>query len=219
MNFPDKVLVCIYTCKKDEGSLNKLINSDWFKSFALIPNFKFIKVYADKSIDNDFVLDGDDLTVKTEEDYLNLSTKTFLMIKHCYENFDFDFLVKIDSSIIEDNHLSVSSVFSFENFKNKFKESFFSKPYNGYAKIEGNTLESFRNWASSKSIFVLPEPLFEEIGFSRWPESYWSGKSYSISRELIPLVIENESLFYKFKNLMGACEDFCIGTVLRDYIK
>jgi hypothetical protein len=218
MDFPRKVLVCIYTCKKDEDSLNKLLDSDWFKSISSISNFKFIKVYADESIDKDFILDEDSLILKTEEDYLNLSVKTFLMIKHCYENFEFDFLLKIDSSIIEDNHFSVSPVFSFENFKNKFKESFFSKPYNGYAKIEGNSLESFKNWASLKSVFVLPEPLFEEIGFDKWPNSYWSGKSYSISRELIPLVLESESLFYKFKNLMGGCEDFCIGMILRDHM-
>ena len=84
MDFPRKVLVCIYTCKKDEDSLNKLLDSDWFKSISSISNFKFIKVYADESIDKDFILDEDSLILKTEEDYLNLSVKTFLMIKHCY---------------------------------------------------------------------------------------------------------------------------------------
>jgi hypothetical protein len=213
-----KILICIYTCKRDAESVAELKDTDWFKDVSSKDNFEIIEVLADPSIKEEYAFKNNILTLKTEESYDNLCIKTYKMIDACSKLFNFDYLLKIDSSIIKNNHISVSPAFSFYNFENKFKENFFSKPYNGYVKIEGNSLESFRNWASSKSLFVLPEALFSEVGFDKWPKSYWGGKCYSVSKELIPLVVQNESLFYKFKNLMGGCEDFCIGMILRDYM-
>jgi len=211
-----KILICIYTCKKDRDLMLELKSSEWYKSCEKNPNIQFIDVYADESPNESFMANDHELIVKTQESYDNLCIKTYEMIKSCLSFFDFDILIKLDASIINDKHVSVSSVFSFNNFINSFENGFFLREeYGGYAKIEGNSIGSFRNWASSQGLFVLPEALFSEIGQDKWPSWYWSGKCYSLSRDLCEKVVSYPDVFEKFKNLMGGCEDFCVACSLK----
>ena len=80
---------------------------------------KALDVYADESPNESFMANDHELIVKTQESYDNLCIKTYEMIKSCLSFFDFDILIKLDASIINDKHVSVSSVFSFNNFRSK----------------------------------------------------------------------------------------------------
>jgi hypothetical protein len=179
-------------------------------------NFKFIDVYASEEIEFDYLLNGSTLTEKTKESYDNLSVKTIQMIKSCKDLFNFYFLIKIDSSIISDNSSNIHDMFSFKNFTSKFNDKFLSEDYNGYVPIVGNSIESFKAWARSKNLTVMPELIFGSIGFDNWPSKYWGGKCYILSNASIDKLIKNEDLFHVFKDHMGACEDFCVGTILKD---
>ena len=211
-----RILVCIYTCEQDSENLFLLKNTDWYKSYSSMSNFKFISVYASEDIESDYLLSGSKLTVKTKESYDNLSVKTIQMIKSCKELFNFDFLIKIDSSIISKASSEIHDVFSFNNFLSKFNDDFLEQDYNGYVPIIGNTIESFKGWARSKNLTVMPELIFGSLGYENWPSKYWGGKCYILSNNSVDKLIKNEDLFHVFKDHMGACEDFCVGTILKD---
>jgi hypothetical protein len=211
-----RILACIYTCEGDKQNLSLLKQTDWYKTYSSMSNFKFIDVYASEGIECDYLLKGSMLTVKTKESYDNLSVKTIQMIKSCRELFDFDFLIKIDSSIISDASSKVHDIFSFENFVSQFDDKFLSEDYNGYVPIMGNTIDSFKGWARSKNLTVMPELIFGSLGYDNWPSRYWGGKCYILSNTSIDKLIKNEDLFHVFKDHMGACEDFCVGTILKD---
>ena len=211
-----KILICIYTCKKDRDLMLELKSSEWYRNCQNNANVQFVDVYADESPNESFMANDNELIVKTQESYDNLCMKTYEMIKSCASLFDFDILIKLDASIISNKHVSVSPIFSFENFVNWFAAgSFLKNDYDGYCKIEGNCIESFRNWASNQGLFVLPEALFSDIGNDKWPDWYWGGKCYSLSRNSCEKILPYLNLFEKFKNLMGGCEDFCIACALK----
>lgn len=205
-----KILVCIYTCEKDRSSLEKLKSTDWYKDISSRNNFQTIDVFADESINAECKLKNNTLTVKTEESYDNLCIKTYKMIQACDQLFEFDYLLKIDSTIIENTHKDISFLFSFEYFLKKFYSDGVIGEYNGLTPITNNTIGSFRNWANSKSLFVLPEVIISEHGEKSWPKNYWGGKCYCLSKRNIFKILSKKSIFLQFKNLMGGCEDMCI---------
>tara|TARA_B100000035_G_scaffold106874_1_gene90641 strand:+ start:790 stop:1446 length:657 start_codon:yes stop_codon:yes gene_type:complete len=207
-----KILVCIYTCEKDRSSLEKLKSTNWYKDISSRNNFQAIDVFADESINEEYQLKNNTLTVKTQESYDNLCIKTYKMIQACNQLFEFDYLLKIDSNIIENRHNKTSMLFSFEYFLEKFYNSGVIGEYNGLTPIAGNTIESFRNWANSKSLFVMPEVILSELGGNCWPKSYWAGGCYCLGKNSILKILQRKDLFDKFKNLMGGCEDMAIAT-------
>lgn len=209
-----KILVCIYTCEKDRSSLEKLKSTNWYKDISSRNNFQTIDVFANESINAEYELKNNTLTVKTQESYDNLCIKTYKMIQACNQLFEFDYLLKIDSNIIENRHNKTSMLFSFEYFLEKFYNSGVIGEYNGLTPITGNTIESFRKWANSKSLFVMPEVIVSELGNNRWPKSYWAGGCYCLGKNSILKILQQKNLFSKFKNLMGGCEDMAIATCI-----
>jgi len=209
-----KILACIYTCEKDRSSLDKLKRTDWYKDISIRNNFQTIDVFADESIDKEFQLNDNVLTVKTQESYDNLCIKTYKMIQACDQLFEFDYLLKIDSNIIENRHNKTSMLFSFEYFLEKFYNSGVIGEYNGLTPITGNTIGSFRSWANSKNLFVMPEAIISELGDDRWPKSYWAGGCYCLGKNSISKILQQKCLFDKFKNLMGGCEDMAVATCI-----
>lgn len=208
-----KILICINSCERDHGSVQKLKNSNWYKDCAERSNIDFIFYYADPMIGCDFIHNTKELElkIKTEESYNNLSTKTIKMISSCLEISDFDFILKIDCRIIENLHNHTSSLFSFENFTKCFYNESMFKDYGGFTPIIGTTITGFRDWASSKSMFVLPE-VFESIHCPHGlPKHYWAGGGYCLSRSNAEKVASQKELFEDCKNLMGGCEDICVG--------
>ena len=138
-----KILVCIYTCKKDLDSVSALKNTVWFKDISSRDNFKCIQVLADESISYEYILENETLTLKTEEPYTNLCIKSFKMIKACKELFEFDFLLKVDGNIIKNRYKKTSTLFSFEYFSEKFYSDGVIGEYIGLTPIIGNTIQQF----------------------------------------------------------------------------
>lgn len=209
-----KILICLYSCKKDAASLEKLKDTDWYKDVSSLENFTIIDVFADPVIDNEFELKGDLLTLKTEESYDNLCMKTYQMIEVCAKVFDFNYLLKIDANIIENRHNTTSMLFSFDYFLQKFYNEGVIGEYNGLTPIMNNTVDQFRSWASSKNLFVMPEVLISDIGESKWATNYWAGGCYCLGKNSISKILNQKDLFVKFKNLMAGCEDMAIAIAL-----
>ena len=215
INDNNTILFCLYTCEADEPSLHKLKETDWYKELSTKSNTKFIEIYADPDISSRYILCGNRLTVKTEESYDNLCIKTYKMIEACSREITFDYLVKLDCNIIENRHNKTSNLFSFEYFIEKFNDPGIIGEYNGLTPIKNNTVSTFRNWASMKKIFVMPEALISDIGEDKWPTEYWAGGCYCLGKKSVAKILKQKELFYKFKRLMGACEDMAIAAALR----
>ena len=209
-----KILICIYTCKRDAESVAELKDTDWFKDVSSRDNFEIIEVLADPSIKEEYAFKNNILTLKTEESYDNLCIKTYKMIDACSKLFNFDYLLKIDSNIIKNRHNKTSMLFSFEYFLKKFYNEGIIGEYNGLTPVQGNTIQQFRNWASMKKLFVMPEALISEIGESKWVMEYWAGGCYCLGQESVKKIASQKKMFHRFKNLMGGCEDMAIGTAL-----
>ena len=209
-----KILICIYTCKRDAESVAELKDTDWFKDVSSRDNFEIIEVLADPSIKQEYAFKNNILTLKTKESYDNLCLKTYKMIDACSKLFNFDYLLKIDSNIIKNRHNTTSMLFSFEYFLKKFYDEGVVGEYNGLTPIQGNTVDQFRNWASSKKLFVMPEVLISDIGESKWATNYWAGGCYCLGKNSISEILNQKDLFVKFKNLMAGCEDMAIASAL-----
>jgi hypothetical protein len=212
----NKILYCLYTCDRDRHNLSTLKSTDWYKSTKDHPEtVEILDVYADPSIGGPYTCAGNTLTVNTEESYDNLCIKTYKMLKSCYDLFIFDYLVKIDANIIANNHNRTSHLFSFEYFLEKLQKEGIIGEYNGLTPIKPNTISTFRNWASMKKIFVMPEALISDIGEGKWPKQYWAGGCYCLGKKSVEKVLKQKDLFDKFKNLMGGCEDMAVACALK----
>ena len=210
----NNILICINTCDRDKDSLSRLKDSDWYRYCQECSNIKIITYSAKKledGIDFNYIDSIRHMFLNTVESYDNLSIKTFKMLSACNLSFSFDFLLKVDCRIIDNLHNNTSDLFSFENFlKAFFNETLFAD-YGGFTPIIGTTNNSFRQWASSKKLFVLPEIFLNEIGINSLPSNYWAGGAYCLSSQCVEKIIKQTKLFESCKNLMGGCEDLCVG--------
>ena len=98
-----KKLICIYTCIKDQPRLKKLKETDWYRQVTTDDECTVIEVYADPSISEEYIYtEGENvLIVRAEEVYNKLSIKTYSMIKACVNLMEFDYLVKVDATVID----------------------------------------------------------------------------------------------------------------------
>lgn len=208
------ILICINSCERDLKSVEKIKESDWYKHCNSKENIRVVFYYADPSLGKDdfhYETNTEILKLNTEESYDNLSIKTFKMLSCCSTIFHFDFLLKIDCRIIDNLHNHTSPLFSFENFKKCFYDESMFDDYGGFTPIIGSTVEGFRNWASSKKLFVLPEIFISNYSLDGLPDHYWAGGGYCLSKKYVSKVIKQKDLFEDCKNLMGGCEDMCVG--------
>ena len=206
----NKILVCIYTCENDIEHLNKLKDTDWYKKYSEYKNIQFIDVYADHEIEEPYCYRNNELTVKTEEAYDNLSIKTYKMISSCVDLFNFDYLIKVDSAIIKDSYSYIDHRFSFTYFSERFKSGEIIKNYGGCCPILGTTVDSLGVWAKSKEMEVSPSIFLMSLGVDP-PEHYWAGSCYCLSRANCQKVLEQEDVFIKAKDYMAGIEDISIG--------
>ena len=205
-----KILICIYTCENDVDSLNELKETEWYKKYSQYNNITIIDVYADENINQEYNYKNNELTVKTEESYTNLSIKTYKMIETCINIFDFNFLIKLDSAIIQNKYNHINSKFSFEYFVKSFKSGKILKDYGGCCPILATSIDSLNHWSNSKGLESSPSLFLMSIG-RELPQHYWAGSSYCLSRKNCLKVIKNEDVFSKAKDYMCGIEDLSIG--------
>jgi hypothetical protein len=205
-----KILICIYTCEKDIESLNKLKDTDWYKKYSEYKNIQFIDVYADHEIKEPYCYRNNELTVKTEEAYDNLSIKTYKMISSCVDLFNFDYLIKVDSAIIKDVYGKHDYRFSLDHFLKTFNSGKIISDYGGCCPILGTTPDALESWAMNKGMESSPS-LFLMTLSREPPEHYWAGSCYCLSKDNCKKIINQEDIFEKAKDYMCGIEDLSIG--------
>jgi hypothetical protein len=205
-----KILICIYTCEQDIESLNKLKQTQWYKKYSNYKNIKIIDVYADENINDIYNYNNNELTVKTEEAYRNLSIKTYRMISACVDLFEFDYLIKVDSAIIKDIYRANDHRFSFDYFVKKFSSAKIISEYGGCCPILGTTSDLLESWATKKGMESSPSLFFMTLGREP-PQHYWAGSCYCLSKDNCEKILNQEYIFEKAKDYMCGIEDLSVG--------
>lgn len=187
-----KKLVCVYTHIEDLNNANKLIKHIEDTVDLIKCNVTIIRVIAGSDKDK-FVKDT--LFLKCKESYDKLSIKTYHMIRMCYVHRNFDYLIKIDSSIVnydeKKNRGYSKKVRSFYYDLNRISFLLSSdfkfrlnKDYGGLHITPAGDKEGYMKWANSKNINIDYDKVF---GSKNPPEKY-TGKCYYVSKELCELI-------------------------------
>jgi len=211
-NSSQKNLICIYTCHKNAKSLALLKETNWYKTTIANKNNTVYSVYADLSIDKEYILNKENntLVVKAEENYAKLSLKTYQMIKACVEFQNFDYLIKVDSTVIDEAR------FSFKYFEEKYYSENFYKEYGGIKHWSPPpTISGIARWAKEKGIDTQPHNIYatdQEV------PSYYDGKCYVVDFEFCKYISENGEVTAKLlAQHMAGAEDHLIAIMHKKY--
>jgi len=213
-----KKLICVYTCQRDVEFLNKLKQTDWYKEATADKNNTVFSVYADPTIGEEYIIDkqNNTLIVKAEEEYSKLSLKTYQMIKACVDFEEFDYLIKVDSTIVDDLTMN-SRGMRFETFLNKYYSRSLYEDYDGPWFLSV-TNKNIINWFKMQGIsHTNPYKVFksdEDI------PSFYSGKSYIVGYEFCKYISKNgKPLAELMVEHVGGAEDLTIATLYEEYKK
>jgi len=203
-------IICIYTCSDHEKYNIKIRNTDWYKKIKKNNKFKVLFVYANNSINKKFHLRNDKLILKTKEDYLNLSVKTFYMIKYCSNIFNFKYFIKIDASLID--YKSKNKSLSFDKFLNWFEKKDWVSSYAGIFKNRNVKIESLYGWKSRKNIKEVQN--IYKLYPRNYLFNYYSGKAYSLSYSNCKKFLNIKDAI-NYKNYMYGIEDIMVSEIIK----
>jgi hypothetical protein len=148
------------------------------------------------------------LFLNVKEEYSKLSIKTYKMIEFFNKYYQFDYLLKIDASIIDRD--SRIRQYTFDNFENNYNNKLFIRDYDGILNVENHSFRYIRQWAQSKNMKANPEKIF---GNEKIPD-FWGGNAYVLSKKACDIISRNEKNFIDFEKHMCGCEDLCVGLTL-----
>ena len=212
-----KKLICIYTCIKDQPRLKKLKETDWYRQVTTDDECTVIEVYADPSISEEYIYtEGENvLIVRAEEVYNKLSIKTYSMIKACVSLMEFDYLVKVDATLIDYIHPHPDMNFNY--FKEMYNKPEFCQEYNGIVLWEGVSAASHYAWTQRKRIpNINLNTLYELMG--KEYISFYSGKCYVIDNNVCKYIAKHgETTAYVFAQHIGGNEDLMVNKLYKSY--
>tara|TARA_B100000282_G_scaffold123669_1_gene88189 strand:+ start:1950 stop:2819 length:870 start_codon:yes stop_codon:yes gene_type:complete len=209
-----KTLICIYTCEKNKNSLFKFKQTRFYNEIKKSDKFKIIEVYADGKKTH---YDNNKLILDCEENYSQLSIKSFKMIFECVEKFSFDKLIKIDCNIFE--YKTNEYGFPYEILNNllcetEIKNLVFSENKNDYfgSMLSFSQSEnSLKKWANVKNL---------KVSCLKWQHRvlFFTGKCYCLSRNFCEYIKNNgkQDSEYFAKNY-GGVEDLYVGYMYSKY--
>ncbi len=197
-----KYLVCVYTCDREpyRTYLRELCSKDWFKKLKQDPEVSIYYVYADASC-TESRIDGGRLTLAVQEEYSRLAAKTYEMIRYLVARGEFDYLIKVDDSV-------VTQYFG-RLLQNLDVRKMCNGDYGGAELMKSNQ-RSFEEFSRIKKLTnVLPTPYMQGI--------FFKGKFYFLSKRACQVVSERgESLLPVFLERVGGAEDIFVAKVLEE---
>lgn len=220
-----KKLVCVYTDEFDTENCDTLI--DYLNNNINLAenNISIIKVRAGHKRD-EFV--GDTLFLNCKESYDSLSVKTYEMIRMCTQHRDFDFLIKVDSSIVgygnrENVGYSKRVRSFFYNLKrikflleNDFKFREFCDYGGLHRTLSGGSKSGYDKWAEQKNVGMDYDKGFGE----ETPPPKYTGKLYFMSRKLCnQIVCTGYKTSRDHVKYLGGSEDTLVARIYGRYYK
>jgi hypothetical protein len=174
----DKI-ICINTCTHDSVYLEKLKQTPLYAKLKSNEAYKVIEVWG--GFENTELV-GDVLQIGCDESYMNLPTKMFEMFKFIYDNFDFSYIFKTDSTIMADTTQAK------EHSLDKVSDYFDLPPKGHYVGLCNKHVKRFQlnHWAREKGINV--DTCIIGRGHTL---RFYHGKLYGVSREFTKYIAEN----------------------------
>lgn len=214
-----ELLVCIYTCRKQADLLTEFYSTEFGDYLKGLSNTLILEIYADPEIPES-MHDNNELILKTEEEYKNLSVKSYLMIDYCVSRFQFKHLLKVDVTIVlprldlesESSHAEISP-HQLVNFLSQ-RESF--GDYEGIKLLTGAGRKGAENWANKKGGSIDYQRVFGEENMP----PYYTGKCYALSNRFASYISQHGSSMARAHAhyLMGS-EDVMIGRLHEKFKK
>lgn len=213
-----KKLVCIYTHLSDFENSNILENYIKKNCDLEKNNITILKVIAGQR-KNEFVKNI--LHLSCTESYDSLSIKTYEMIRMCTTYKNFDFLIKIDSSIV--NYANCKNAgyskrvrnfyYDLKRIKFLLNNDFNFRLYNDYGGLhltKGGTKQGYNNWANFKKVKINYDKIFS----NECPPIKYTGKLYFLSKHLCKEVMQlGEQMAIDHKNYLAGSEDTLVSRI------
>ncbi|MDD5469435.1 MAG: hypothetical protein PHO92_01400 [Candidatus Peribacteraceae bacterium] len=197
-----KYLVCVYTCDREpyRTYLQELCSQDWFKKLKQDPDVSIYYVYADASC-TESRIDGGRLTLAVQEEYSRLAAKTYEMIRYLVVREEFDYLIKVDDSV-------VTQYFG-RLLQNLDIRKMCNGDYGGAELMKANQRVFVKFGRAKKLRNVLPTPYMQGI--------FFKGKFYFLSKRACEILAgKGKSLLPVFLERVGGAEDAFVGKVLEE---
>lgn len=161
------------------------------------PAVEIVEVFADPTVEKASLVDGK-LFLPVEDDYALLSDKTYAMMRFFSERGGFDYLVKIDDSIVDNPQVHA--------LRRRGLLRVCKGDYHGIRTFISSPL-TLKIWAKMHRITVSEN---FPLGFP-----YYSGKCYACSaRACETVVVKGKDALRRFTNDFGGVEDAFVGYVL-----
>jgi len=212
-------LVCIYTCEKHQDLLKAFYGSVIGAYLRELPNAKILEVYANPNISQSSHM-GNELFLRTVEEYEALSLKTQKMMDYCVQHFDFKRLLKIDVTTVTTRFDSPEyegrKALDLEKLLIFLKTSPIEKDYDGFILHARVSRKNAENWARKKGGVIDFEKLFGDVLMP----PYYTGKCYAISHRFAQFISDNgrDMAEHHVQHLMGS-EDVMIGRLYEQFKK
>ena len=215
-----KKLICLYTCEKDRKTLEEFKKTPLYTRMSNDSSMKVIEVHAGAT---ETKLEDGKLYLSCKESYDELSVKTYEMIKYCVSNFDFEHLVKIDSSTFgydaRRNECLGDKTIQFlyslgEIEKVLFSTGWFNKhgDYGGAVLQPRGDRRGVESWARNRGLTVSYDKEFQ----SRSP-AYYTGKFYFLTKEMCQYIANTgEELAVRHVKNLGGAEDMYVGRMIAE---
>ena len=184
-----------------------------------LPDAKLVEVYADPGISSS-TLSKNELFLPVEEKYGALSLKTHKMMDFCVNNFEFQYLLKIDVTTIMThfdgaeyegrNPIDLDELLLF------LKKLPCDEDYNGFSLHRHATRNGAESWAAKKGKLISYEKIF---GDNNMPP-FFSGKCYIVSHRFARFVSENgQEMAQEHEKYFLGAEDLMIGRMYAKFQK
>ena len=207
-------LVCVYTDTTQSDNLLRLKETDLYARLENDRNTQIVEVYAGYDVNS---VEPGRMCLSAVESYDRLSQKTYEMIRHSVESFEFDYLIKMDVTLTYEkidglhwrNYFTLDMVDEFVQ-----RESY--KEYDGIY-FQEITQRAFLSWASDKSLNV---DFQAEFGFEHIYPNCYCGKCYCISKDFAKFISDvGKNIADRYVKNLAGCEDMFIGKCFQKYSK
>lgn len=205
------LLVCVYTCAAHASFLESFSTSSVARYLRDRPKTHILPVFADVAISQpEFT--GGRLVVQAEEAYEKLSLKTYGMIAACCDLFAFDWLLKIDVSVVRrdfsEPEFADRKPIDLDDLVAYLEQAPNNVDYDGYTLLQRPEREGALNWARKKGKAINYERIFGGGPMC----SFYSGKCYFMSRRFAEFVRrEGEAIAREQAEHFLGAEDVMIG--------
>lgn len=199
-----KCILCVYTCDREPyiSYRERLVRSAWMQDALRDPQISVFFVRADPTL-TEPQLRGQDLTLPCDERYDALAQKTLAMFRYFCAHCEFDYLLKIDDSIVADPE--------YRRFDRRSVSAYCRGTYGGYLPVilmPGGV----RRWYAKKGLDL------DEEAYPFWSALY-GGKLYVLNRPAAIAVSAHGAAYIdRVARSCANVEDVMVSAIVRTYV-